>query len=544
MSEEKKAPKREYSTEAGPVKQRKVKDVPFIILFVLMWVGMFIISGLAISKGNIKRLKYGRDYLGNLCGDKNSFALPDGNKVDFDFTTKKYLYFVDVGFVKNPNSICVDACPSYSNTTTVLIKDIIDAQYKKVPAEFQVNSTIPQPYYDVRSTAYRCVPSSSFKYNFNVTQYGKPLFGGSGSADQNEAQDAVMADQGEKNGLSAIWETLENSVGYIAIALLIGTLLSILWLVVIQIFGKFMIWFTLVFTNFAFFGLGAFFLANYSAASKGKAASYSSKAFSSAAQNENVMLGCGITCLSIGVLLLAVTIFMGRRIHLAVDLMSEASIAMRAMPSLMLMPVIKYVLLLGVFAWSLFIMSLLASSGDMIAASVTNGSEKIASKYEPDQVLNYLQIYYLFGTFWTFNFIVAVAETITAGAVAQWYWTLDRKNLPKKIVWDSVVRTLKYHLGSVAIGSLLIAILQTLRAMLSYAQMHSKKAKSIWVKRALSCLSCCLFCFEKALKFLNTNAYIEVISDLFRSQYMVLASVKQPKRHFTCYGEMLLVHWW
>ena len=37
----------------GPVSKRKCRDIFWGILFILYWVGMFILSGFAISKGNV-----------------------------------------------------------------------------------------------------------------------------------------------------------------------------------------------------------------------------------------------------------------------------------------------------------------------------------------------------------------------------------------------------------------------------------------------------------------------------------------------------------
>ena len=494
---------KKYSTDPGPIKERKVKDIPFCVLFVLVWIAMFVVSGLAITKGDVKRLKYGRDYLGNLCGSKTSLTL-ESKQYDFDFTEKKYLYFVNLGFEEDTTPICVKSCPQFDSK--IKIADSIDEQYKKMPVKYAVNSTLPDPYYEAKSTAFRCIPSSSFKYN--TTQF-KPLFGKSSDDASKDASDKVTEDADSNGRIAEIWNTLESSVGYIALSLLIGTGFSVLYLITIQFFGRFMVWFTLVFANVAFFALGAFFFGNYARTSAGKPVGYGNKKMASAAQNENIMLACGVVCMAIAVGLLTITLFLRKRIVMAIDLIHQASIAMRSMPTLLLMPIIKYIILVAVFAWSLFIMALLASSGDVIVGAVQGNSKKMAS-YSPNQVLNYLQIFYLFGTFWTFNFIIAIMECITAGAIAQWYWTLDRKNLPGDAVWSSVKRTFKYHLGSLAFGSMIIALLQTLRAILSFVQVQAKKAKNPWIKRILQCFSCCLYCFEKTLKFLNTNAYIEV----------------------------------
>jgi hypothetical protein len=77
-------------------------------------------------------------------------------------------------------------------------------------------------------------------------------------------------------------------------------------------------------------------------------------------------------------------------------------------------------------------------------------------------------------------------------------------------VWRSFYRTMRYHLGSLAYGSLIIAIVQLIRAGLMYMQHQLKKSQNRVAMYILSCLQCCFACVEKVLKFLNKNAYIEI----------------------------------
>jgi len=66
----------------------------------------------------------------------------------------------------------------------------------------------------------------------------------------------------------------------------------------------------------------------------------------------------------------------------------------------------------------------------------------------------------------------------------------------------------RYHLGTVAFGSCIIAIIQLIRTILAYIQEKTKDSESEIVKYLLMCLQCCLCCFEKVMKFINRNAYI------------------------------------
>ena len=66
----------------------------------------------------------------------------------------------------------------------------------------------------------------------------------------------------------------------------------------------------------------------------------------------------------------------------------------------------------------------------------------------------------------------------------------------------------RYHLGTIAAGSLIIAIVRFLRAVLGYIQEKTKDTESGIVKAILCIMQSCLWCFEKCMRFINKNAYI------------------------------------
>ena len=84
-------------------------------------------------------------------------------------------------------------------------------------------------------------------------------------------------------------------------------------------------------------------------------------------------------------------------------------------------------------------------------------------------------------------------------------------------ILSAFYRLLRFHLGTAAFGSLIIAIIQMIRIILKYLEHKvkdwEKKGCSgpllYILKGALSCAQCVLWCFEKCMKFININAYIE-----------------------------------
>ena len=77
-----------------------------------------------------------------------------------------------------------------------------------------------------------------------------------------------------------------------------------------------------------------------------------------------------------------------------------------------------------------------------------------------------IQFVNLFGFYWTINFVTAVGQCTLAGAFASWYFAFKKpEDVPALPLISSFMRSF-WHLGTLAFGSLIIAIVQMLRAVL------------------------------------------------------------------------------
>ena len=67
----------------------------------------------------------------------------------------------------------------------------------------------------------------------------------------------------------------------------------------------------------------------------------------------------------------------------------------------------------------------------------------------------------------------------------------------------------RYHLGSVALGSFVVAVIQFVRFLLEYLEKKSKVAQAkagvagAFVKYLACCVHCCMWYLEKIVKFIN-----------------------------------------
>lgn len=215
--------------------------------------------------------------------------------------------------------------------------------------------------------------------------------------------------------------------------------------------------------------------------------------------------------IALDVVLLLVLLFMCSRIRIAIGIIREASKALQTMPMLTLYPLVPTTFVLGLFAYWLVAAAYIATSATITlqdvsaTASHLTGHTPIKAQVSNDSVVNYLLIYHLFGLLWTNQLIQASAYMTIAGAFCEYYWTLDKRQVRSLPVLRSWWRAIRYHFGSLAFGSLIIAIVQLFRIVLEYIdqKMRSAKQGNSVVKVVMLCLKCCLWCFEKCLKFLN-----------------------------------------
>ena len=92
---------------------------------------------------------------------------------------------------------------------------------------------------------------------------------------------------------------------------------------------------------------------------------------------------------------------------------------------------------------------------------------------------------------------------ILTGTFAKWYWTRNKKDVPCCAVGTNIGMVVFNHLGTIAFGSLVIAIIRFIRYILKKIENTLKKSDNDVTKCYLKCCSCCLWCLEKFMKYFN-----------------------------------------
>ncbi|XP_012269196.2 choline transporter-like 2 [Athalia rosae] len=249
-----------------------------------------------------------------------------------------------------------------------------------------------------------------------------------------------------------------------------------------------------------------------------------------------------IICGVLLAIILLVTIFLRSRIRLACQLIGEASKAVLSTTSTLLFPIVPWVLQLSVMVYTLLVAvyvltirvpfytvnlggncacpaTLNYTDGescdpDIFNSSCTeNGGFCISggcylNRTSSPSFINYIHTYNIVGLIWLIFFASAFGEMVLAGTFSAWYWTFRKSDVPFFTLTVSVWRTIRYHLGTLAFGSLIITICRIIRGILEWIDEKLKSYDNELVTFLMKCMKCCFWALEKFLKFINRNAYI------------------------------------
>jgi hypothetical protein len=111
---------------------------------------------------------------------------------------------------------------------------------------------------------------------------------------------------------------------------------------------------------------------------------------------------------------------------------------------------------------------------------------------------------------WNAAFLIAVGQCTIAGAVSVWFFASHDEKTQVSSVRIGLKNCLRYHTGSLAFGSFILALVQFIRYVCKYIEKQSQAQHNKVMEVVMKMAQCCLWCIEKCIKFLNKNAYIQI----------------------------------
>lgn len=517
----------------GPLSKRSCTDVlcfAIFIVFVAAWAG---IGLYAILNGDPSTLLVPKDSAGRRCGK------------DTEVLNKPYLFFHDltqclsptVAFTGCPTpQVCVKGCPT---------QFYVERQPSYDIKEYCVDAVCPTWILPSKPFQKRCIPTLS-----KVNQTMLDLIDNTDTFLPKLKQaisNVKLLFEAEEVGQNVVGDLI-NSWWKILIGVLLAMVGCIIYVTILRWLASPMVWLSIL---GVIVGLGAglyFSIVALIAAQKSYTDNQSSKTqYEEDAYYQNKQLKtkrdlwiAGVIVLSVVLfIILLMLIFLRKRILLAIALIKEGSKAVGSVTASLFFPIIPWILQIVVIGYAILTGVFLASTGKPLyktryygvdCSSITNLSDNTECdpttwsandysslcpnasckfiKMNNDVLYPYLQAYNIFGFFWLLFFVIALGQMVLAGVFAQWYWTFNKYKLPFFAVTSAFLRTLRYHIGTLAFGSLILAICRMIRVALEYLDHKLKKYDNAFTKAIMCLLKCFFYCLEKFLRFLNKNAYI------------------------------------
>uniref|UniRef100_A0A667ZP42 Choline transporter-like protein n=1 Tax=Myripristis murdjan TaxID=586833 RepID=A0A667ZP42_9TELE len=492
--------------EWRPLEDRSCTDLPWFLLFTVFCVGMGSICGFTIVTGGAARLVFGYDSYGNTCGQRNEQI--EGVRLSgLDHTDRKYVFFLDpcnIDIVQRKiksMALCVSLCPSEELTSYQDLKrfamlngselcsyELAGHKYPGLPERFTKCPKLPVPPSKALPVFNRCTP-------VDISCYAK-------------FAEAVVTFVGDNSVLHRLIAGVAASKEIIIGLCLLALVLSMLLMVIIRYISAVLVW---ILTALVVLGslagtsvLWWLYIDHrlYGNDTSTKVTKEVKEEVEVSRDSGQALLVYAISATVFTVILLLLMLFMRKRVALTIALFHVAGKVFIHLPLLALQPFCTFLALLLFWIYWILVLLFLGTTGNP-----EQNEETGLTEFRLTGPLQYLTWYHAVGLVWISEFILACQQMTVAGAVVTYYFTRDKNRLPVTPILSSVLRLVRYHLGTVAKGSFIITLVKIPRLILMYIHNQLKGKENACARCMLKTCICCLWCLEKCLNYLNQNAY-------------------------------------
>lgn len=325
--------------------------------------------------------------------------------------------------------------------------------------------------------------------------------------------------------LNEVGEDLQMCWSQIVYLCILALVFSVILLMLLRYVAGFVVWFVLIGLSLLLVSGTAYLWIQYVKAMNARDG-FTELNESSIRIEPEVFLVPAITVSIITVVVLLIILVLRNRIRLVIQLFKEAGKAIGAMPVMLLQPVLTFIVLFVIVISYIYFSLWIQSSGELSTIYSDYPSSRTDNEYEFDNyertiynsntkvgykqtiAMMFTRWYNLFAVLWMIQFVVGCQHMIVAGCVATWYFTRNKEYLGSPLI-TSVTNLIKYHLGTVAFGSLIITVVEFIKALL-----RTLKATLARQRSFIACLfECCIRYYlewlESFLKYFSRNAYIQ-----------------------------------
>lgn len=205
-----------------------------------------------------------------------------------------------------------------------------------------------------------------------------------------------------------------------------------------------------------------------------------------------------------------ILVWFRKRIKLVAQLFKEASKALIDITSLLFEPLLTFITLMLAIVPFIFFIIVIQTAGSPTDAKNLDGTTQVT--FQQDNGIYIARIINFVAFLWFTQFIFGCQHFVIAGTICKWYFIRDKSKLNSP-VWTTFYQLVRFHLGSVCLGSIIITLVKILRMIVEGLQSQARQDGNV-VGQVIAC--CCAYfvrLIEDFLKYLIRNAYIIVAKD-------------------------------
>lgn len=431
----------------GPLTKRKFTDIFCCLIWFAFWILIAVIAIISYTKGDLSRVAQPYDSDGFPCGK--------AEREEFN-----YLFIQNpISSKYNENMVCVKECPQskdeyvecYPNTDIKHCSDL-------------------KPYKTYGFASRLCIPTSdltveSVKERINIGYFAEVV------------------------------EDIKDAWPIFLMILVISLIFCFVWYYLVQCCAGFMITIMLLGSLAALISFGVFNWLHYKELIENSTAEVDVK---NAESYKNTAIVFWVLA---GVFLLLILCLISR-IKLAVKMIRAAADFITDEKIVLFAPILFSFMTFAFIIWWIITFAFTFSNGtlrydegDIFGDMVWNDQQK---------AFVYIMI---FALLWAVSFNLSANMFVVATMTAGWYfgryegWGIG---LCKALGWAYT-----YHVGSLAFGSFLIALLWFIQLILNYIYQKTKEIDED--NFMIKCAMYFVACFERFMRFLNKHAFIEVV---------------------------------
>lgn len=213
-----------------------------------------------------------------------------------------------------------------------------------------------------------------------------------------------------------------------------------------------------------------------------------------------------------------------KRFEVVVGSVDAAFECMWQLPGIFFFPLMSATLRIAYMVAAVFGFVWVLSIGKVQAFGPSDGAlQGVMRNFHMSFIEKAMLGFYAFVAVWGFELVMAVDSFVFAYVTSRWYFKgSDAKNLKiisNFVFWRGYYLAWFYHLGSLVLGSFVLAFFRPLRLFLLFLQFRmeafadSGSMVPAQARNISACCCCCLKCWEGLVRFLNDEAYIVVAAE-------------------------------